>query len=242
MTLARQIRGRGRRSRGSAGRHGFCWTDSGDRLVALLRPRGESADGQPILVVDDDPGVRALLCTLLADAGYRVIEAADGQAALALLAQVPVAAVITDVQMPRMDGPTFVRRCRAQRAAVPPIVAISASLSGLLEAADAGVDATLAKPFDVEDLFHLIRGLVPPGISVPATVASQRPVTCDTEWPDGASLRAYTVALLTECRAHNQRATRIRAKSRSRLAALEVRRAARRESLALTLHRTRPSQ
>src|SRR5436190_12822035 len=108
--------------------------------VVLPTASPGAAAGRPILVVEDDPALRALECMVLANAGYAVLQAPNGQAALAAVMLVHPLAVITDVRMPEMDGPTFVRRYRAWCATPPPVIALSGSPGGLAEAAAAGVE------------------------------------------------------------------------------------------------------
>jgi CheY-like chemotaxis protein len=58
----------------------------------------------PVLVADDDHGVRTTLCQILRDAGYSVLEAEDGEVALQQLQRHPVAVLVLDIRMPRRDG------------------------------------------------------------------------------------------------------------------------------------------
>src|SRR5947199_400331 len=73
----------------------------------------------PTLVVNDDPGLRTLFCTLLVDAGCGVVGAPNGHAALAEVAYTPPRLVIIDVRVPELDGPGERDTLRA-RYAVPP--------------------------------------------------------------------------------------------------------------------------
>ena len=70
-----------------------------------------------VLVVDDEPAMRAALRRLLKHSGYRVREAADGVEALEVWRehQLEIAVVITDMMMPRMSGPELSARLRAER-------------------------------------------------------------------------------------------------------------------------------
>lgn len=67
-----------------------------------------------VLLVDDDPHIRQLLAFAFDKAGFEVSEAADGEAALEMVAQTPPDLVVLDINMPRMDGLEVCRRLRAQ--------------------------------------------------------------------------------------------------------------------------------
>ena len=68
---------------------------------------------QVILAVDDSASMRQMVRYTLEGAGYKVIQAADGMEALEFARGAPVDLVLTDVNMPRMDGLTLVRELRA---------------------------------------------------------------------------------------------------------------------------------
>jgi len=74
-----------------------------------------------VLVVEDEPDVRASVADILRGAGYRVAEAADGKEALAVLSSEEVGAVLLDLRMPRMDGITLVDTLTDP----PPILVVS---------------------------------------------------------------------------------------------------------------------
>lgn len=101
-----------------------------------------------ILVVEDEPAIRELLVEVLQDEGYGVVAAADGIAALDLLARQATDLVLTDVMMPGLDGLGVVRRMRELpgTARIPVIV-----MSAVLRAGVEGLDRVsfLAKPFDI---------------------------------------------------------------------------------------------
>ena len=71
------------------------------------------AAGQTILAVDDSASMRQMVRYTLESAGYTVVQAADGVEALELAKANPADLVLTDVNMPRMDGLTLVRELRA---------------------------------------------------------------------------------------------------------------------------------
>ncbi len=76
-------------------------------------------EGPRILVVDDEPSARTVLTRLLESAGYDVDVAEDGVAALAIAAEHPPDAVITDVKMPRMDGMVLPQQASRTRQGSP---------------------------------------------------------------------------------------------------------------------------
>lgn len=106
-----------------------------------------------VLVVDDEEGLRLYMRRVMEDAGYHVLTARDGIAALALFehSPFPIQLVITDVFMPRMTGPELAARL-ADRPFAPSVVFTSGSqppvdLPGPL----------LKKPFQPEDLSALVQ-------------------------------------------------------------------------------------
>jgi two-component system chemotaxis response regulator CheY len=109
-----------------------------------------------ILVVDDDSSMRFLLKMLFESAGYKVVEAHHGAAALERLKEARPALVVTDLMMPVMDGIQLIARLRSDPETQSiPILATSARLSGGAEAAD----AVLTKPFDPDNFLEIARSL-----------------------------------------------------------------------------------
>jgi len=135
---------------------------------ATVRPR--STPSLPplapkVLVVDDQFTVRELERTILEAAGYRVVTAGDGGAALAALEREgDVACVVSDVQMPGMDGLELLERIRAQpaRAALPVVIVTSREDErSRARGADAGADAWVVKArFDQQALLDTVGGLL----------------------------------------------------------------------------------
>lgn len=114
-----------------------------------------------ILTVDDSPSMRMLLRCALSRQGYDVAQAEDGLAALAwLAANARPDLMITDINMPRMDGYDLVEtvRSRGPHSDIP-ILVLSTENSGekMERARAAGVDGWIAKPFDPVQLESAIR-------------------------------------------------------------------------------------
>lgn len=117
----------------------------------------------PILVVDDHSGNLKLLRVLLSGEGFEVRTAQSVLEALDILKGFNPALILTDIQMPGMDGMEFVRLLKAAPATTAiPVVAITAyAMSGdELKAKAAGCDAYVTKPIDTRSLPALLRGLL----------------------------------------------------------------------------------
>jgi CheY-like chemotaxis protein len=111
--------------------------------------------GRPILVVDDDPGILAMLQDLLESEGIAVRTAANGEEALDALAELRPSLILLDMRMPVLDGWGFAERYRA-RALAFPIVVMTAAESAKRWAEEIGATGYIAKPFDVNKLLQTI--------------------------------------------------------------------------------------
>ena len=111
-----------------------------------------------ILAVDDDLDIRDLLRIALGDEGYRVITAANGREALALVEEEPPDLVLLDLTMPVMNGRQFLQQLRGRGCQVP-VICMTAGYSAAVEASENRADAHLHKPFDLDDLFAMVERL-----------------------------------------------------------------------------------
>src|ERR1039457_5415354 len=112
-----------------------------------------------ILTVDDSASVRQMVKFTLSDAGYTVIEAVDGNDALAKLTGI-VNLVITDLNMPNLDGIALIRRVRANPACkgIPIIMLTTESQEARkLEGKAAGATGWIVKPFATQQLLAVVR-------------------------------------------------------------------------------------
>jgi two-component system chemotaxis response regulator CheY len=112
-----------------------------------------------ILTVDDSASVRQMVKFTLADAGYTVIEAVDGKDALAKLTR-PVNLVITDLNMPNLDGIGLIRRLRANPACkgIPIIMLTTESQDARKqEGKAAGATGWIVKPFATQQLLAVVK-------------------------------------------------------------------------------------
>jgi CheY-like chemotaxis protein len=121
-----------------------------------------------ILVVEDTEDTRELLKCALELEGYTVISTGDGYSAIELAQVDPPDLVITDINMPNMDGIQMIKLMRGLPALKDvPILVISAYQSGIVkEALVAGANASMKKPLEFESLLKLIGSLLPSMICV----------------------------------------------------------------------------
>jgi two-component system chemotaxis response regulator CheY len=113
-----------------------------------------------VLAVDDSVLVRRLVATTLTDAGYEVTEAANGAEALKAARQSVFNLVISDLNMPIMDGLTFIKFVRTLAAyKSTPILILTTDMDprNKKSAKDAGATGWIVKPFDPEQLLSTIR-------------------------------------------------------------------------------------
>jgi len=114
-----------------------------------------------VLLVEDDRLIRRGLAEVLTDEGYEVVEAFDGDTALALFHQRPMDVVCLDIMMPRTDGYEVCRRIRAVDAQVP-ILFISAKSEEIdkVLGLELGADDFIVKPFGVKEVVARVRAVL----------------------------------------------------------------------------------
>jgi len=120
---------------------------------------------QKILAVDDSPSMRQMVCFTLRAAGYEVTEAVDGQDALAKASSGVFGLVLTDQNMPRMDGISLTRKLReSPKFKTTPILILTTESSDQMKLAgrSAGATGWLVKPFDPVKLVDVIRRVIRP--------------------------------------------------------------------------------
>ncbi len=119
-----------------------------------------------VLLVDDDNLVRSTVARSLGQLGCCVREANDGAAALDVLAREPIDLIVTDLEMPRMDGEALVAAVRARQTALPIVVVSgnghSAEGPSFAGAMRAGASLCLKKPFSMAALEAALRPYLGP--------------------------------------------------------------------------------
>jgi len=113
-----------------------------------------------IMTADDSPSMRQLIAFTLRNAGYEVVEAADGKDALERLTGAAVEMLITDLNMPNLDGIELIRRVRAlpNYKYIPIVMVTTESEESKKQLGRAaGATAWIVKPFRGEQLVALAR-------------------------------------------------------------------------------------
>ncbi len=112
-----------------------------------------------ILLVDDDSLLRLTIVMTLEEAGYEVVPARDGAEALAILAEDPsITLVLSDINMPKMDGPTFLSKAKERYPSLPVIMlSVNSAWSWKPQMQAAGAQGYLPKPFTTQELRHSVQ-------------------------------------------------------------------------------------
>ncbi|HZV55494.1 MAG TPA: response regulator, partial [Rhodocyclaceae bacterium] len=114
----------------------------------------------PILIVEDEPQIRAFVRAALAEDGYQVAEAANAAAALEQIAADMPSLILLDLGLPDKDGVDLIRELRAW--SLVPVLVLSARSAedAKIAALDAGADDYLTKPFGVGELRARLRAML----------------------------------------------------------------------------------
>ena len=114
----------------------------------------------PVLLVEDDTELAALLEELLTDAGYAVDVAGDGQRGLHLGLSRRYALLVVDRGLPAIEGVDLLRRLRARGVEAPALILTArGTVADRVEGLDAGAEDYVVKPFEVDELLARLRAL-----------------------------------------------------------------------------------
>lgn len=116
-----------------------------------------------VLAIDDSASIRQMVAFTLKSSGYEVIEAVDGQDGLDKAKSKPVNLVLTDQNMPRMDGLTLIKSLRAiPQYRATPILMLTTESSDAMKAQGRAAGATgwLVKPFDPQKLVEVVKKVI----------------------------------------------------------------------------------
>jgi two-component system, chemotaxis family, chemotaxis protein CheY len=118
-----------------------------------------------IMIVDDSASMRQVVGIALRDAGYDLIEAADGKEALKKLDGTKIHLIVSDINMPNMDGITFVKEVKQHpKYKFTPIIMLTTEVNQAKKEAakEAGAKAWVTKPFQPKNLLEAVSKLIAP--------------------------------------------------------------------------------
>ena len=128
------------------------------------RTEGVSSGGRStrVLIVEDDPRGQELLAALIEELGYEAVVVMDGEAALRSISTTPPDIVLSDVNMPKMNGYELCRRLKGDRATrlIPVILITGVGDGHKTEGIEAGADDFLSKPFLLGELRVRLRSFL----------------------------------------------------------------------------------
>jgi two-component system, chemotaxis family, chemotaxis protein CheY len=117
-----------------------------------------------ILVVDDSAAIRQSISFILKQEGYETVEATDGQEALNMLGSIEALdLIITDVNMPNLDGIGFIKKAREiAKFKFTPILVLTTESQGskMNEGKEAGATGWIVKPFNSDKLLGIVKKVV----------------------------------------------------------------------------------
>ena len=137
-----------------------------------------------IMVVDDEAGVRELVCDALRIAGFETLQASDGMSALTALRTAKPDLLIIDINMPLMDGFDLVERLRSQNDLTPVLMLSARSdRADITRGLSLGADDYVTKPFGLEELLLRVKAILrrTSKVSATSTTLSCGPITLNEE-------------------------------------------------------------
>ena len=127
-----------------------------------MKPAAKKTKPGRILVVEDNVDSRDLLAKLLGMSGYEVISASDGESGYDAALKLRPDLIITDINMPRMDGIELLRKVRLEKLLTGTAVFVVTAFGSeaAREAIEEGADAATAKPFDFDAFVDTVKSLI----------------------------------------------------------------------------------
>src|SRR5438067_5596219 len=115
-----------------------------------------------LLVVEDEPDIRAIVAEALAEEGYEVETAAHGAEALQVIDKDNLRAILLDMRMPVMNGWDFAQAYRRRPGPHAPIIVMTAAQHARRWCAEVDADGCLEKPFEVDTLLQVVEDVLHP--------------------------------------------------------------------------------
>jgi CheY-like chemotaxis protein len=140
----------------------------------------------PVLIVEDDPNIRVVICEALTAEGLDVVEACDGEEALELARDRRPSAVVLDMGLPVMDGGAVADKLRDLYGEHIPVIVVTAAWRVEEAAKRVRASAFVVKPFEIADLVRVVTSAIappPPAMSSADEPAPRAATTTSLEEP-----------------------------------------------------------
>jgi two-component system response regulator HydG len=121
-----------------------------------------SKTGPTILVVDDEPDLRAILMATLTMKGFRALSAESGRAALKIIDATSIDVILSDVRMPDGDGLQLLKDVQARKLPIPFIFMTGYADFSADEARSLGANYFISKPFNIDDIINAVQKVSQP--------------------------------------------------------------------------------
>jgi DNA-binding response OmpR family regulator len=155
---------------------------AGDKSAPVALARSGAPAKQKILLVDDDPAIRQILCRLLTEEEYSVLTAANGVEALGLVDTTELDLIVLDLNMPVKDGWETCNQLCVKNPLLP-VILITGRPNQYFSAVASGVSALLEKPLDFLKLLSTIQTLLKESTEARQAGHNARPTTfCYVPW------------------------------------------------------------
>jgi excisionase family DNA binding protein len=133
-----------------------------DTFLERSGPGGRVREGPAVLIVDDDPGLRAFVRARLELEGYAVREAGSAEEGLDALEEGAPDLILLDVMMPKVDGWEMLRRVQERHGVgAIPVLMFSGKVDAADEASSRGAQGFIGKPFDPQQLIESTKQMLP---------------------------------------------------------------------------------
>ena len=116
--------------------------------------------GKNILVVDDNKFLRIAVSKMLSGLGYEVLSADSGENGLSVFLKNKIDVVLTDYEMPEMDGVAFVCSIKKKSPRTPVVIMTGAGKEAVFSRNSTAVDEVISKPFTLEGINKTIQSLL----------------------------------------------------------------------------------
>ncbi|THB63292.1 MAG: DNA-binding response regulator [Gammaproteobacteria bacterium] len=135
-----------------------------------------------ILIVEDDPNIRSMLCERLRSEGFVIDQAEDGREGLYMAAEYPIDLAVVDIGLPEISGIELIKKIREENLSYPILILTArGAWQDKVEGLNSGADDYLVKPFAAEELIARVNALLRRSKGFADSVIKCGPIKVDTK-------------------------------------------------------------